>query len=183
MKPVEGSDGDCPGGPTWPIRLAWFAVNLSLGLAPSLLFFAWVEQDAALPAVARRLGWPWAGAGAGPVAARMLWDVGLFAVFGLAHSSLAQVGVQSRLRAAIPAEAMRSFYLAVSGTALLILMGFWRPTGVTVWDLGLPEPASGLVAGAIFAVPAVTILWLLVRLGFWEFLGWAQLLGRAADAC
>src|SRR4051812_47047912 len=130
------------GDPSWPTRLAWFVVNLTLGLAPALLFFAWVEQDAALPAVGRLLGWPGVEPGIGSVAGRSLWNGGLFALFGFAHSFFAQVGVQDRVRAVVPAPAVRSFYLAVSGTALLLMMALWQPTGVTVWRLPVPEPVE-----------------------------------------
>lgn len=165
--------------PTLPTRLAWFAVNLFLGLAPTLLFFAWVEQDAALPAVGRRLGWPWIDPGIASSAGRSLWNVGLFALFGFLHSFFAQVGVQERVRATVPAPAMRSFFLAVTGTALLLMMGLWQPTGIIVWRLPASDGTEAAIAAAVFAVPAAIILRLLVRLGFFEFLGWAQLFGPA----
>lgn len=168
--------------PSWLARLGWFAVNLIFGLAPSLLFFAWVEQDAGLPAVGRRLGWPWVDLGIDSAWGRSLWNVGLFALFGFVHSFLAQVGVQARVRAVVPAPAIRSFFLAATGTALLMMMGLWQPTGRLVWRLPvpLPGPVEAAIAASVFAVPAVVILWLLFRLGFWEFLGWAQLFGPAS---
>jgi protein-S-isoprenylcysteine O-methyltransferase Ste14 len=165
--------------PRLSTRLAWLAVNLFLGLAPTLLFFAWVEQDAALPAVGRWLGWPWLDPGIGPAPGRLLWDFGLFAAFGFLHSFFAQVGVQARVQAMVPAPAMRSFFLAVTGTALLLMMGLWQPTGLIVWRLPIPARAEAAIAAIVFAVPAAVILRLLVRLGFFEFLGWAQLFGPA----
>lgn len=167
---------------SWPARLAWLAVNLGFGIGPTLLFFAWVEQDAALPAVGRALGWPWLDPGIGSVAGRLLWNVGPFFVFGFLHSFVAQLGVQDRLRAVVPAPAMRSFYLAVSGTALLVMMGLWQPTGVTVWRLPVSGGAEQLLAGVVFGVEAVVVLWLVVRLGFWDFLGWKQLFAPADDS-
>src|SRR4051812_46011699 len=98
MTPVTEWSEEALDDPSLPTRLAWFAVNLLVGLAPTLLFFAWVEQDAALPAVGRRLGWPWVDPKIGSVAGRSLWDVGLFAAFGFLHSAFAQVGVQARVR-------------------------------------------------------------------------------------
>lgn len=165
---------------TWPTRMAWFAVNLVLGIVPTLLFFAWVQQDAALPAVGRLLGWPWVDPGIGSVAGRLLWNVVPFAVFGFLHSFVAQLGVQDRARAVIPAPAMRSFYLAVSGTALLAVMGLWQPTGVTVWRLPVSPAVEQALAAATFGVVAAVVLWLVVRLGFWDFLGWKQLFAPAA---
>ncbi|QEH31807.1 hypothetical protein OJF2_02720 [Aquisphaera giovannonii] len=166
--------------PRLTTRLGWFAVNLLAGLAPTLLFFAWVEQDASLPAVGRRLGWPWVDPHIGSVAGRVLWDVGLFGMFGFLHSFFAQVGVQATVRAMVPAAAIRSFFLAVTGTALFLMMGLWQPTGVVVWRLPVSADAEAALAAAIFAVPALVILRLLVRLGFFEFLGWAQLFGPAS---
>lgn len=179
MKPTTERRDDTPDDPSWPTRLAWFAINLTLGLAPTLLFFAWVEQDAALPAVGRRLGWPWVAPEIDSVAGRCLWNAGLFVLFGFAHSFFAQVGVQARVRATVAAPAMRSFFLAVTGTALLLMMGLWQPTGRMIWRLPVPHSAEAALAALIFVVPAAVIMWLLVRLGFWEFLGWAQLFGPA----
>lgn len=179
MKTATGRPEEAIDNPSSTTRLAWAAVNLVLGLAPTLLFFAWVEQDAALPAIGRRLGWPWIDPGIGPVAARSLWNVGLFALFGVLHSTFAQVGVQARVRALVPAPAIRSFFLAVTGTALLMMMGLWQPTGVVLWRLPVSETVGQAIAAAVFAVPAAVILRLLVRLGFFEFLGWAQLIGPA----
>ncbi len=166
--------------PSWPTRLGWFAVNLTLGLAPTLLFFAWVEQDAGLAAIGGWLGWPWWNPAIDSVAGRSLWNVGLFALFGFLHSFFAQVGVQSRVRAVVPAPAVRSFFLAVTGMALLMMVGLWQPTGRVVWRLPVSAPVEAAIAAAVFAVPVAVILWLLVRLGFWEFLGWAQLFGPAS---
>lgn len=166
---------------SWPARLAWFAVNAALGIGPTLLFFAWVEQDAGLPAVGRALGWPWVNPPFASLAGKVLWNVVLFALFAFLHSFVAQVRVQDRVRAVVPAPAVRSFYLAVSGSALLLMMGLWQHTGLTVWRLPLSAEAEAWAAGVVFAVPAGVVLWLVVRLGFWDFLGWAQLFGPAAS--
>lgn len=181
MNPTADTIAKRPEGPSWPTRLAWFGVNLVFGLAPTLLFFAWVEQDASLAWVGRWLGWPWVDLGIDSAVGRSIWDVGLFGLFGFVHSFLAQVGVQAQIRRVVPAPAIRSFFLAATGLALLLMIGLWQPTGRVVWrpPLELPGWAEAAIRGAIFAVPAGVILWLLVRLGFFEFLGWAQLFGPA----
>ncbi len=164
---------------SWPARLMWLGANLVFGVIPALLFFVWVEQDASLDPVARRLGWPWVDLGIGSAMGRCLWDVGLFFLFGLMHSSLAQVGVQAKMRRVVPAAAIRTLFLMATGTALFLMMGFWQSTGRMIWrpPVELPEWAEAAIRGAIFAVPAAVILGMLVRLGFFEFLGWAQLVG------
>ncbi|QJW98198.1 methyltransferase family protein [Frigoriglobus tundricola] len=161
-------------------RLAWFVVNLTLGILPTLLFFAWVEQDTDIPAVAHAFGWPWVELPMESVGEKLIWDAGLFALFAFLHSFFAQVGVQDRVRAVVPAPVVRSFYLAVSGSALFLMMGLWQHTGVKVWRLPLSAEAEAWAAGIVFAIPAVIVLWLVARLGFWDFLGWAQLFGPAA---
>jgi methanethiol S-methyltransferase len=180
-RPTEQNDAE-PVDPSWSTRLAWLAVNLTLGGVPTLLFFAWVEQDAALPAVGRWLGWPWVDPGIASVAGRSLWNVGLFALFGFTHSFLAQVGVQAWLRTVVPASATRSFFLAATGTVLLLMMGLWQPTGEVVWRLPVSPRAEEAIAAATFAVSAVLVLWVVIRLGFWDFLGWSQLFRPAAES-
>ncbi len=168
-----------PRGLSWPTRLAWLAVNLSAGLLPTLTFFAWVEQDAALPAVGRLLGWPWLTPGPLPTAGKLAWNAGLFAAFGVVHSVLAQLGVQAAVRRVVPAPAMRTVYLAASSGALLVMMGLWQPTGLTVWRIPASDAATEAARAVCFAVPAVVVLWLVARLGFFEFVGWAQLFSPA----
>jgi protein-S-isoprenylcysteine O-methyltransferase Ste14 len=184
MNPTADTIEKRPEGPSWSTRLAWFGVNLALGVAPTLLFFAWVEQDASLPWVAGRLGWPWVDPGIEGEIGRCLWDAGLFVLFGLVHSSLAQVGVQARIRKVVPASAIRSFFLAATGTALLLMLGLWQSTGRVIWrpPVELPGWAEQAIAEMTFAASAVVILALVARLGFFEFLGWAQLFGPAS-AC
>ncbi|MFO0959502.1 MAG: hypothetical protein U0800_19050 [Isosphaeraceae bacterium] len=169
-------------GPGLSTRMSWLAVNLLLGLAPTLLFFAWVEQDCTWPAAGSLLGWPWIDPGIHSLAGRSAWNMGLFMAFGALHTIFAQVGVQARVRSLVPAPAMRSFFLAVTGTALFVMMGLWQPTGVVVWRLPAPEPVGDILAFACFAATAAIILHMVARLGFFEFLGWAQLYGPASDS-
>jgi protein-S-isoprenylcysteine O-methyltransferase Ste14 len=175
MPPILERSDDGPDRLSWPARLAWFAINLTLGLAPTRLSFAWVANDVARPAVGRRLGWPWLDPGIDSAAGRSIWDVGLFALFGFIQSFFAQVGVQERVQAVVPAPAIRTSFLAATSTALLLMMGLWQPTGEVVWRLPVSRTAEAALAAGSFAVPAAVILVLLIQLGFWEFLGWAQL--------
>jgi protein-S-isoprenylcysteine O-methyltransferase Ste14 len=157
-------------------RRAWFVANLVFAMGPTLLFFAWVEQGTELPWLPAWLGWPWITPGLDTPAARTLWNAGLFFAFGLVHSALAQVGVQERLRAVIPAPLMRTFYLAVGGAFLVAMMALWRHTGVTVWALPVSPVTEEVLAFVLFAVPAVVILVILGRLDFLDFVGWGPLL-------
>jgi len=82
------------------------------------------------------------------VGLKLLLNCALYALFSFLHLFVAQVGVQDRVRMVVPAPAVRSFYLAVSGSALLVMMGLWQHTGVTVWRLpvGRPGPRCPLPA-------------------------------------
>ncbi len=179
MSPSAATDVQTDEELSWPARLAWLVLNLAFGVIPALLFFAWVEQDASLDPLGRRLGWPWGDPAMNSLAGRCFWDVGLFFLFGFLHSTLAQVGVQEKIRRVVPAAAIRTLFLMATGTALFLMMSLWQSTGRMIWrpPVELPEWAEAVIRGAIFAVPAVVILGMLVRLGFFEFLGWAQLLG------
>jgi methanethiol S-methyltransferase len=114
-------------------RVSLILLNLAFGVAPSLAFFVWVERGATLPVIPLELGWPWVHFESAPLAFKLAWNAGLFALFGLGHSGLAQLGPQRRLGRLVRPQAVRTLYMVVTGLSLTLVMGLWQTTGIVVW--------------------------------------------------
>ena len=91
-----------------------------------------------------------------PIAAAILINVGLVALFGIQHSVMARQGFKRAWTKVVPKHAERSVYVLLASLALLVMFRFWQPMGAVVWDVGNSIAAD--------------ILWLL----FWS--GWATVL-------
>jgi protein-S-isoprenylcysteine O-methyltransferase Ste14 len=72
---------------------------------------------------------------AGSVLKAVLMNVGLFAVFAVQHSVMARPAFKTWLTRFMPESAERSTYILFSGLALVLLMVFWQPMGMNVWDV------------------------------------------------
>ncbi len=121
-------------------RSLWGAINLGLGLLPSLAFFVWVERNLALPSLPLQWGWPWVQLDEGSLPWMLGFDASLFLFFGLLHSVFAQEKVQAVLFRPFPRQAWRTIYMAITGLSLLMMMGLWQSSGRLIWAL----PTSSL---------------------------------------
>lgn len=156
-------------------RLFWLLLNLVLGLIPSGIFFVWVERNAALPWLPIEFAWPYLYLETENILLRSLWNLSLFLAFGFLHSLLAQPGVHRVLSRWVPTQALRSFYLVVTGLGLWGVMGCWQHTGVVLW--ALPLGPVGLTWASLI------IYWGLMSVSFsflrrfdaFEFVGLKQL--------
>jgi protein-S-isoprenylcysteine O-methyltransferase Ste14 len=162
-------------------RLFWLAVNLVCGLAPSVLFFVWVERGCSLPILPLKWNWPWIHLPEEALGARIALDAALFIGFGFLHTLFAQRRPHEALRAIFPAQALRTVYLAISGLALFAMMGFWQSTGTIVWAIPLTQlqaySVSILVYWGILAVSGG----LVKTLEPLEFLGLRQIYQRPSQ--
>ena len=156
-------------------RAAWTLVNIVLGLVPSLLFFAWIERNAALPFLPIELGWPWIRLAPDSLALLIAWNCGLIAAFGFIHSALAQRPAQRALSRWVPAQAVRTVYIAVTGLSLTAVMGLWQHTGRVVWVLPLASLPLNLLSLAVYWGFLGVALRMLMRFGAAEFVGLRQL--------
>ena len=80
---------------------------------------------------------------AGPVAAAVITDIVLIALFGLQHSVMARQGFKRSWTRVVPWPIERSVYVLFASAALIILFSFWRPIDGVVWDG--PDLRGGLV--------------------------------------
>ena len=73
-----------------------------------------------------------------PVAAAVVIDLILIALFGLQHSLMARQGFKARWTKIVPQPAERSVYVLAASAALMILFLFWRPIDAVVWNVTSP---------------------------------------------
>jgi protein-S-isoprenylcysteine O-methyltransferase Ste14 len=69
-----------------------------------------------------------------PLAAAVVIDVVLIALFGIQHSVMARQGFKRAWTRVVPVPAERSVYVLVASLMLIILFAFWRPIDGTLWD-------------------------------------------------
>lgn len=163
--------------PNAPAALIALIATVVLGLAPSLLFYAWIERGGTLPWLPIRLGWPWIAGWDWPLAARVAWDAGLIPAFGVVHSFTAQPRFYRDFLDRILPEAMhRAAYVCLAGLSIFCVMGFWQPTGILVWALPFSEPVLRTLSLIGFWVPALVAVALTSRHDGLAFLGLRPLL-------
>ena len=69
-----------------------------------------------------------------PVAAAVVINVALIALFGVQHSVMARKGFKRAWTRIVPPPAERSAYVLVASLTLIILFTMWRPIEGSVWD-------------------------------------------------
>jgi protein-S-isoprenylcysteine O-methyltransferase Ste14 len=87
-----------------------------------------------------------------PLAAAVLIDVALIALFGLQHSVMARQGFKRAWTRIVPEHLERSVYVLGASAALIVMFLLWRPIPNIVWD----------VTGTALELP----LWILFATGW-----------------
>ena len=82
------------------------------------------------------------------VAASLLIDVGLLALFGISHSTMARARFKELLVRIIPPAAERSTYVLVATLTLGLLLWQWRPMPAIVWNVRSPAIRAALWASS-----------------------------------
>lgn len=167
-------------GSRWLWLLAWSA----LGALPSAVFFVWIERNLALPSSWNPFSWPWADltVWVGPDAwiLSSIWNAALFSVFGLAHSVLAQPRIREVFTRVVPPQAIRAFYVIVSGSLLLGVMGLWQHSGRVVWALSLSQSHAYILSAVLFWGFMGGTAWALRKFDALEFVGVLQLFEKTS---
>ncbi len=91
-----------------------------------------------------------------PLAAAILINAGLLAVFAVQHSVMARRGFKERLTRFIPESAERSTYVLLSSLALILLFWQWQPMGGVIWAVN--SAAASLVLQGIFVLGMLIVL-------------------------
>ena len=120
---------------------------------------------------------------AAPVAAALVIDVALIALFGVQHSVMARPGFKAWWTRVVPPPAERSVYVLMASAMLIILFAFWRPIEGTVWSV--TNPIGAAVLWALFALGWGIVLISTFLLNHFELFGlqqaWLHLRGRQAE--
>jgi methanethiol S-methyltransferase len=118
-----------------------------------------------------------------PVAAALVIDVALIALFGVQHSVMARPGFKAWWTRVVPPPAERSVYVLMASAMLIILFAFWRPIEGTIWSV--TNPIGAAVLWALFALGWGIVLISTFLLNHFELFGlqqaWLHLRGRQAE--
>jgi protein-S-isoprenylcysteine O-methyltransferase Ste14 len=79
-----------------------------------------------------------------PMHQALLVNAVLFGIFAVQHSVMARPKFKQWWTRYVPKPMERSTYVFLSGLALFLLMAFWQPIGIVVWEVQQP------IARAIF---------------------------------
>lgn len=61
-------------------------------------------------------------------------NIGLMVLFGLQHSVMARQSFKARWQRLVPPHLERTAYVVASCVALIVMMAYWRPMPVVVWE-------------------------------------------------
>ena len=86
------------------------------------------------------------------VAAAVIVDVLLIALFGVQHSVMARQGFKKAWTRMVPEYLERSLYVLGASAVLIVMFLFWRPIPQVIWDLSM----------SIFELP----IWILFAMGW-----------------
>ena len=158
------------------LNMLFALVAYAIFLATFLYLIAFVGNIAAVPRTVD-IG------PAVPVAAALVIDVALIALFGVQHSVMARPGFKAWWTRVVPPAAERSVYVLMASAMLIILFAFWRPIEGTVWSV--TNPIGAAVLWALFALGWGIVLISTFLLNHFELFGlqqaWLHLRGRQAE--
>ena len=155
------------------VRAAGFAYG-ALAFAATFAFFAYLVIFLGnMPGLAE----PWVspsvdvGPDSHPFAAALI-DLGLVALFGLQHSAMARPGFKAWWTRIVPQGLERSTYVMAASLVGFIMMLFWQPIPMVIWDIkgGLGESAMW----ALFGIGWALLLASGISFNLFELLGLRQ---------
>ena len=99
-------------------------------------------------------------------------NCGLILLFGLQHSLMSRVGFKAWLTRTVHPDLQRSIYVHAANLTFFLLLAFWQPIPVVLWDLGdgLAEDAVWL----IFVAGWTLLIASLISINPYELLGLRQ---------
>lgn len=99
-------------------------------------------------------------------------DMGLICLFGLHHSFTARISFKRWWTKIIPAPIERATYLYMTLIATALLVFFWKPIPVTIWQI--ESPWAVVVIYAAFLAACTMMLAATFHFGHFSFFGLAQ---------
>lgn len=70
-----------------------------------------------------------------PFLESLVVDIGLIAIFGVQHSFMARQKFKQWITKIVPQPIERSTYVLFASLSLMLLIWFWRPIDIVIWDL------------------------------------------------
>ncbi|HET9426785.1 MAG TPA: isoprenylcysteine carboxylmethyltransferase family protein [Allosphingosinicella sp.] len=120
----------------------------------------------------------------GSVAAAIIIDSALIALFGLQHSIMARQGFKRAWTRFVPPQAERSTFVLFASAALILLFAFWRPIEPILWSVD--NAAGQAMLWAIFGLGWSIVLLSTFLINHFELFGlqqaWLHARGRKAAA-
>lgn len=117
-----------------------------------------------------------------PLAAALIINVALIALFGVQHSVMARQGFKRAWTRIVPPQAERSVYVLAASAALIVLFLFWLPIEGTVWSVATPLLANLL--WGLFGLGWLIVLLSTFLINHFELFGlqqaWFHVRGREA---
>jgi methanethiol S-methyltransferase len=114
------------------------------------------------------------------VAAAIVTDLALIALFGVQHSVMARQGFKRAWTRIVAGPIERSVYVIFASLALIILFAFWRPIAGEVWNVG--DPLARTIVWTMFAAGWGIVLLSTFLINHFELFGlqqaWFHLRGR-----
>ncbi|HVL78992.1 MAG TPA: isoprenylcysteine carboxylmethyltransferase family protein [Sphingomicrobium sp.] len=115
-----------------------------------------------------------------PVAAAVVVNLGLIALFGLQHSVMARQGFKRSWTRIVPPQAERSAYVLAASAALIVMVLFWQPIDTVIWSFA--DGAVATVLTALFWVGWLVVLISTFLINHFELFGlqqaWLHMRGR-----
>jgi hypothetical protein len=130
-------------------RGIWLILNLVFGATLACLLFNWVACDMQMPLILTNFistnlpiltpifDVPYVHINklASSVAAKLIFNAFLYAIFGFVHTLFAQEFIQSILgRVLFPQQTLRTVYCILVSITAFIIMGFWQHTHIQLWN-------------------------------------------------
>jgi methanethiol S-methyltransferase len=116
------------------------------------------------------------------LAAALIVNVSLIALFGLQHSVMARQGFKRAWTRIVPEPIERSLYVLAASLALILLFAFWRPLPATIWSIENDLAAS--LVWILFALGWLIVLLSTFLISHFELFGlkqvWRHMTGVAA---
>jgi methanethiol S-methyltransferase len=106
-----------------------------------------------------------------PVAAALVMNLALIALFGVQHSVMARQGFKRAWTRLVPKPAERSVYVLAASAALILLFLFWKPIEGTLWRV---EGAGAAILWALFGVGWLIVLLSTFLINHFELFGLQQ---------
>lgn len=105
----------------------------------------------------------------------LAWDAALCLLFFLQHSGMVRRSFRARLNRFLPEYSHGAVYAVASGAALLLLVGLWQPSPVTLYTV---QGAGRWLLGAVLLLSLAGVLWGIASLREFDAFGIQALLSR-----